>query len=92
MQGVSTHLIGSTALKLGRVVEGGPKDFILAPDQSRHELLLLEWVDGEIVIKASLALQAAIISELVPAGHNRWTFKLQNGAYYTVKAVVGTGG
>lgn len=92
LHGVSTHFIGSTTLGMGRVISGEPKDLILAPDQDRNELLLLEWIDGEIVEKARVALPAAIISDLVPAGHNRWTFQLQNGSYYTVKVNVGIEG
>jgi hypothetical protein len=77
---------------MGRVVSGKPKDLILAPDQDRNELLLLEWIDGEIVEKARVSLPAAITSDLVPAGQNRWRFQLQSGAFYTVKVNIGTEG
>jgi hypothetical protein len=86
-RGVSTHFIGSTSLGMGTVVKGEPKDLILAPAQNHHELLLLEWVDGEIVERASVNLPASIISELLPAGYNQWLFGLENGSWYTVKAV-----
>lgn len=87
MRGVSTHSIGSTALGMGRVVKGEPKDLILAPSQQHNELLLLEWIDGKIVEKARVTLPARMESDLVPTGRNQWTFRLQNGIYYTVKAI-----
>jgi hypothetical protein len=85
MRGVSTHSIGSTALGMGRVVKGELKDLILAPSQRHNELLLLEWIDGNIIEKTRVPLPASIDSDLAPAGHNRWTFRLQNGYYYLVK-------
>jgi len=87
LRGVSTHSIGSTALGMGRVVRGSAKDLLIVPSQQHTALLLLEWVDGEIAEKARLLLPAVIISELVPTGVNQWTFQLENGSYYTVKAV-----
>jgi hypothetical protein len=87
MRGVSTHSIGSTALGMGRVVKGELKDLILAPSQRHNELLLLEWIDGKIIEKARVPLPADIVSDLVPTGNNQWTFSLENGSYYTVKAI-----
>jgi len=86
-RGVSTHSIGSTALGMGRVVRGESKDLILAPSQRHNVLLLLEWIDGKIIEKARVTLPAAMDSGLVPTGDNRWTFRLENGSWYTVKAV-----
>jgi len=87
LRGVSTHSIGSTALGMGRVVTGDSKDLILAPSQRHNELLLLEWIDGIIIEKARVSLQSDIVSDLMPVGYNQWTFRLQNGSYYTVKAI-----
>jgi hypothetical protein len=87
MRGVSTHFIGSTALGMGRVVRGELKDLILAPTQRHNELLLLEWIDGKVVEKARASLPAGIASDLVPTGSNQWRFRLENGSYYTVKAI-----
>lgn len=87
MRGVSTHSIGSTALGMGRVVKGELKDLILAPSQRHNELLLLEWIDGKIIEKARVLLPASIVGDLVPTGYNQWTVRLQNGSYYTVKAI-----
>lgn len=87
MRGVSTHSIGSTALGMGKVVYGESKDLILAPSQHHTELLLLEWIDGEIILKASVKLSAAIDGDLVSTGYNQWSFRLQNGNHYTVKAI-----
>jgi len=85
--GVSTHSIGSTSLGMGRVVKGEKKDLILAPNQRHNALLLLEWVNGEIVERASITLHARIISELMPTGPNRWTMQLEDRSYRSVKAV-----
>lgn len=85
--GVSTHFIGSTDLKMGAVVEGKEKDLILAPNQQHDKLLLLEWIDGKIIETARASLPAAMVSGLSPAGINQWTFRLKNGSYYTVNAV-----
>ena len=87
IDGVSTHSIGSTALEMGRVVKGEQKDLILAPSQRHNELLLLEWIGGEIIEMARVTLPVAIVSGLVPTGFNQWTFRLQNGFWYTVKAL-----
>ncbi|MDF1526120.1 MAG: VCBS repeat-containing protein [bacterium] len=87
MGGVSTHSIGSTALGMGKVVKGEIKDLILAPSQRHNELLLLEWMDGNIVESARVTLPANISSDLVPTGYNQWTFKLENGACFTVNAI-----
>jgi hypothetical protein len=86
ISGVSTHSIGSTDLGMGRVVKGEPKDLILAPSQRHNELLLLEWIDGEIVEKARVTLPAVMGSGLEAAGPNQWTFRLKNGSHYTVRA------
>ena len=85
-RGVSTHSIGSTALGMGTVVQGREKDLILAPTQRHDALLLLEWVEGKIEEKARAALPAPMEGDLVPAGENRWTFRLENGSHYSVKA------
>ena len=85
-RGVSTHSIGSTALGMGRIVNGKSKDLILAPSQGHDELLLLEWVNGKIVEKASMSLPAAMDGELVPTGDNQWIVRLQNGSWYSIKA------
>lgn len=86
-RGVSTHSIGSTALGMGTVVQGREKDLILAPTQRHDGLLLLEWVDGKIVEKARAALTAPMEGDLVRAGENRWTFRLEDGIHYSVKAI-----
>ena len=86
-RGVSTHSIGSTELGMGRIVKGKSKDLILAPSQRHDELLLLEWIDGKIAEKARVSLHSGIVSDLVPAGSNQWTVRLQNGSWYTVKAI-----
>jgi hypothetical protein len=85
--GVSTHFIGSTDLGMGAVVRCREKDLILAPNQQHDKLLLLEWVDGEIIETASAPLSVEMVSGLSPAGHNRWLFMLKNGSCYMVKAV-----
>jgi len=86
MSGVSTHSIGSTSLGMGRVVKGDVKDLVLAPNQEHDELLLLEWVDGEITVVERASLPSRITSELRPVGFNRWTFGLENGDWYQVRA------
>ena len=72
---------------MGKVVKGEAKDLILAPSQRHTKLLLLEWIDGKIVEKASMSLPAAMDGELVPTGDNQWIVRLQNGFWYSIKAM-----
>lgn len=75
----STHIPGSTDLGLGQVFRLGESDALLVPDQARDHLAVLALRNGHIVELARIALGAALVSGLVPAGPGTWRFGLADG-------------
>ena len=83
--GVSTHQIGSVELGMGRVIFSRPRDLILAPNQSREALMLLEWTPAGWNELARATLPDPLESSLTPAGLDLWRFRLENGAHYEIQ-------
>jgi hypothetical protein len=83
--GVSTHSIGSRELGLGRVVRHAGRDRFLLPNQSHQSLLLLEWTPDGIRELARVALPAAILTSLQPAGEGRWRFRTNDQRHLEVR-------
>jgi len=85
--GVSTHNLGSTELGLGTVIPAQFRDWILLPNQSRRELMLLEYVDSKFQILARRRLPGSLQSTLVSIGKERWRFQIQDGRYFEIELV-----
>ena len=83
--GVSTHKIGSTALKLGTVIPTKDRDQFLLPNQSHNELLLLEYTAKGWQQHTKLKLPERMTSELTPSGTNTWRVQINNQRYYEIK-------
>lgn len=85
--GVSTHHIGSTELGLGRVVAASPRDQLLLPNQTRRVLMLLEWTPHGWREHDRIELPGVLESSLVPAGFNRWRFRVNTERIYEISVV-----
>lgn len=83
--GVSTHRIGSTQLGLGRVVSASPRDRLLVPNQSRSELMLLEWTGSQWQEIARVDLPGVLGSSLKPVRGGCWQFRLETGQYFDLQ-------
>ena len=82
--GISTHQIGSTELGLGRVIHRSSRDLILAPDQSKRVMKLLEWRAGSIHEIAKVRLPGRVTSSLIRIKRNSWNLSLDNGYFYEI--------
>lgn len=80
--GVSTHVIGSTELGLGRTVQNSPRDQLLLPDQARRKMILLEWTPHGWLRHHQVDLPFDLRSSLIPAGDNGWRFRLSDRQSY----------
>ena len=85
--GVSTHRIGSTDLGLGRVVSTYPRDRLLVPNQSRRNLMLLEWAGNQWREIAGVDLPGVLGSSLKPVRDGHWQFRLETGQYFDLQLV-----
>ena len=83
--GISTHRMGSTELRLGRVVSARPRDQLLVPNQNHRVLMLLEWTPDRWKLIARTELPGQLESALTPTGDGMWRFQLEDGRHFEVK-------
>jgi hypothetical protein len=82
---VSTHRMGRTELGLGQVAPASPRARLLLPDPAQRALRLLEWEPAGMREIARGALPARLDSSLIPAGRDRWRFRLEDGRFMEVR-------
>ncbi len=82
--GVSTHRLGSTHIGLGQVIHSVPRDRLLVPNQTRQEIMLLEWTPNGWKEIARTELRGYLGSSLVPLNGNRWIFRLESGSFFQI--------
>jgi hypothetical protein len=82
--GVSTHRLGSTEMGLGRVIDAFPRDQLLVPNQTRQEIMLLEWTPSGWQEITHVELSGYLGSSLVPLKSDRWVFRSESGQFFEI--------